>query len=71
MKKTQKFCSNQTLVSCDEFTLNLIQVVAKILSITLGSITITFEKRSLVTEKTSTTITYYYYSMRFFLETPI
>ena len=29
-KRTQKFCSNQTMVGCDELTLNSIQVAAKI-----------------------------------------
>ena len=28
LKKTQKFCSNQTMVGCDELTLNSIQVAA-------------------------------------------
>ena len=29
-KRTQKFCSNQIMVGCDELTLNSIQVAAKI-----------------------------------------
>ena len=29
-KRTQKFCSNQTMVGCDELSLNSIQVAAKI-----------------------------------------
>ena len=28
LEKTQKFCSNPTLVGCDELTLNSIQVAA-------------------------------------------
>ena len=30
-KKNQKYCSNQTMVGCDELTLNSIQVAVKII----------------------------------------